>query len=98
MTVFPFHEALDDFECAFQPSIDERQMRELAVLAFVDSSDTLIFLGLAEAGLIWPLPWASRPFREQATNFINCLPPTPESQAGCRVSSPARPRPTDGPG
>jgi len=32
---FPFHKTLDDFDFSFQPTIDERQIRELAGLAFV---------------------------------------------------------------
>src|SRR5688572_28489441 len=30
----PFHRTLDEFDFGFQPSIDERQVRELATLAF----------------------------------------------------------------
>lgn len=30
----PFHKTLEEFEFAFQPSIDERQVRSLASLAF----------------------------------------------------------------
>ena len=42
---FPFHKTLDDFDLSFQPSIDERQIRELADLAFVERGETVVFLG-----------------------------------------------------
>ena len=35
MAKLPFQRTLDDFDFSFQPSIDERQMKELATLAFV---------------------------------------------------------------
>ena len=41
----PFHKTLRDFDFSFQPSIDERQIRELATLAFVAEAANVIFLG-----------------------------------------------------
>lgn len=41
----PFHKTLDDFDFSFQPSIDERQIRDLAGLAFVARGETVVFLG-----------------------------------------------------
>ena len=35
MAHFPFQRTLEQFDFAFQPSIDERQVKELASLAFV---------------------------------------------------------------
>jgi len=47
---FPFHKTLDDFDFSFQPTIDERQIRELAGLAFVERGETLVFLGPTGVG------------------------------------------------
>jgi len=33
---FPFRKTLADFDFRFQPSLDERQVRELATLAFIE--------------------------------------------------------------
>lgn len=41
----PFPRTLEQFDFSFQPSIDERQIRELATLAFVADAATVIFLG-----------------------------------------------------
>lgn len=41
----PFHKSLQDFDFSFQPSIDERQVRELATLAFVQQAANLVLLG-----------------------------------------------------
>jgi len=41
----PFHKTLDQFDFAFQPSIDERQIRELATMAFVANATNVLFLG-----------------------------------------------------
>jgi len=42
---FPFHKTLEEFDFAFQPSIDERQVRELAQLAFVREAANVLLLG-----------------------------------------------------
>jgi DNA replication protein DnaC len=42
---FPFQRTLGDFDFSFQPSIDERQVRELATLGFVDGATNLLLLG-----------------------------------------------------
>ncbi|GGJ13535.1 ATPase AAA [Alicyclobacillus cellulosilyticus] len=42
---FPFHKTLADFDFSFQPSIDERQIRELATLTFIREGGNVIFLG-----------------------------------------------------
>lgn len=47
---FPFHKTLDDFVFSFQPTIDERQIREFVGLAFVDRGETLVFLGPTGVG------------------------------------------------
>ncbi|HET8632376.1 MAG TPA: ATP-binding protein, partial [Thermomicrobiales bacterium] len=42
---FPVIRTLEQFDFAFQPSIDERQIRELATLRFVAQGENLLFLG-----------------------------------------------------
>lgn len=41
----PFHKTLEDFEFSFQPSIDEKRVRELATLRFMGHQENLVFLG-----------------------------------------------------
>jgi len=41
----PFTKTLDQFDFGFQPSIDERQIRELRTLRFVHDASNVIFLG-----------------------------------------------------
>jgi DNA replication protein DnaC len=41
----PFHKTLDEFDFAFQPSVNERQIRDLATLRFVAHAENLLFLG-----------------------------------------------------
>lgn len=42
---FPFQKTLDEFDFAFQPSINERQIRDLATLRFVANAENILFLG-----------------------------------------------------
>jgi len=42
---FPFHKTLDEFDFAFQPSINERQVRDLATMRFVAQAENILFLG-----------------------------------------------------
>jgi DNA replication protein DnaC len=42
---FPFAKTLDQFDFAFQPSVDERQVNELATLRFVAQAENLLVLG-----------------------------------------------------
>ena len=42
---FPYHRTLEGFDFKFQPSIDERQVRELASLAFVADGANVVLLG-----------------------------------------------------
>lgn len=42
---FPFRRTLETFDFSFQPSIDERQVRELSTLAFVADAANVILLG-----------------------------------------------------
>lgn len=42
---FPYKRTLSGFDFSFQPSIDERLVRELSTLAFVEKGDNLLILG-----------------------------------------------------
>jgi DNA replication protein DnaC len=42
---FPFIKTLEEFEFAFQPSINERQVHELATLRFVANGENVLLLG-----------------------------------------------------
>ncbi len=42
---FPFHKTLADFDFAFQPSINERQVRELATMRFIAHGENVLLLG-----------------------------------------------------
>jgi DNA replication protein DnaC len=42
---FPLKKTLDDFDFAFQPSIDKRQIDELATLRFLENAENVVFLG-----------------------------------------------------
>jgi DNA replication protein DnaC len=42
---FPFLKSLDQFDFAFQPSVNERQIRELATLRFVAHGENVLLLG-----------------------------------------------------
>lgn len=46
----PHRKQLEDFDFDFQPSIDRRQISELANLAFVERAENVIFLGLPGVG------------------------------------------------
>ena len=41
----PFFKTFDQFDFAFQPSVNERQIRDLATLRFVGNADNVLFLG-----------------------------------------------------
>ncbi len=42
---FPWVKTLDQFDFDFQPSLDRRQVRELAGLAFVERAHNVVILG-----------------------------------------------------
>lgn len=41
----PYHKTMDQFDFEFQPSIDERRIRDLATLRFVEHQENVILLG-----------------------------------------------------
>lgn len=41
----PYHKTLEDFDFSFQPSVDEKRIREFATLRFLGHQKNLIFLG-----------------------------------------------------
>jgi len=45
MAHLPYHKTLAQFDFAFQPSIEERQVRELQTLRFLHDAHNVIFLG-----------------------------------------------------
>ena len=45
MAHLPFQRTLEQFDFAFQPSIDERQVKEMANLAFVSEAANILLLG-----------------------------------------------------
>jgi DNA replication protein DnaC len=42
---FPFRRTLDDFDFSFQPSVGQKQLRELASCAYVERAENIILLG-----------------------------------------------------
>jgi len=66
---FPWAKTLDQFDFSFQPSLDRKQVRELAGLSFVARMQNVVILGrLAWSRPIWQWPWASRPWK-RVTRF-----------------------------
>ena len=45
MAHLPFQRTLEQFDFTFQPSIDERQVKEMASLAFVPEATNILLLG-----------------------------------------------------
>jgi len=45
MSGFPIKKGLDEFDFSFQPSIDKRQIDELATMRFVENAENIVFLG-----------------------------------------------------
>lgn len=44
MAKLPFQRILDEFDFGFQPSIDDRRVKELATLAFVSEATSILLL------------------------------------------------------
>ena len=71
---FPVKKTLDDFNFSFQPSIDKRQIDELATMRFWENGENVVFLGLAGVGKTHPatvldLVTAQHRF---STCYVNC--------------------------
>lgn len=49
MSRLPHRKCLDEFDFSFQPSIDKRQIDELATLAFAARAENVVLLGPPEA-------------------------------------------------
>ena len=45
MSGFPIKKMLEDFDFSFQPSIDKRQIEELATMRFLENGENIVFLG-----------------------------------------------------
>jgi len=45
MSGFPIKKSLDEFDFTFQPSIDKRQIDELATMRFLENGENIVFLG-----------------------------------------------------
>jgi DNA replication protein DnaC len=45
VATLPFRRSLEEFDFAFQPSVKERQLKELASCAFIERRENIIFLG-----------------------------------------------------
>lgn len=43
----PFHKRLEDFDFSLQPTIDKRQIQELATLSFIPETANIFFAGAA---------------------------------------------------
>lgn len=57
---FPFVKTLDEFDFAFQPSIQERQIRELATMRFVANCENVLLLGPPGVGKPQPTEYLYR--------------------------------------
>ena len=42
---FPFRKTIDDYDFSFQPSVSEKQIRELANLSFIEQHENVVFIG-----------------------------------------------------
>ena len=71
---FPMKKELSDFDFSFQPSIDKRQIDELATMRFLENSENIVFLGPPGVGkthLATALGRAAAGYR-RSTYYINC--------------------------
>jgi DNA replication protein DnaC len=50
VATLPFGRSLAEFDFGFQPSVKERQLRELASCAFIERRENVIFLGPSGGG------------------------------------------------
>jgi DNA replication protein DnaC len=74
MSGFPIKKELEDFDFTFQPSIDKRQIDELATMRFLENAENIVFLGPPGVGkthLACALGMAAARHRF-STYYINC--------------------------
>ena len=74
MSGSPIKKTLDDFDFSFQPSIDKRQIDELATMRFLENGEHVVFLGPPSVGKTYlasalGLVAAQHRF---STYYINC--------------------------
>jgi len=76
MAHFPYQRTIEQFDFSFQPSIDERQVKELAALAFVAEATNILMLGPPGVGKTHlAVAWPRRP-SSGATALISPGPTT----------------------
>jgi DNA replication protein DnaC len=71
---FPMRKRLKDFDFDFQPSIDKRQIEELATMRFLENGENVVFLGPPGVGkthLATALGLTAAEHRK-STDYINC--------------------------
>jgi len=71
---FPLKKGLEEFDFDFQPSIDKRQIDELATMRFLENGENIVFLGPPGVGkthLATALGMAAAGHR-RSTYYINC--------------------------
>jgi len=71
---FPIKKTLEDFDFAFQPSIDKRQIDELVTMRFLENGENIIFLsppGVGKTHLASALGTVAARHR-CSTYYINC--------------------------
>lgn len=47
---FPFHKTIDDFDFAYQPSVNKNQILDLMTLRFIENNDNILFIGTSGVG------------------------------------------------
>jgi DNA replication protein DnaC len=74
MSGFPIKKTLEEFDFGFQPSIDQRQIQELATMRFLENKENIVFLGPPGVGkthLASALGMVAAKHR-YSTYYINC--------------------------
>src|SRR5260370_31910561 len=72
---FPFQKTLADFDFSFQPSIDRKQIQELATLRFLANGENIILLGPPGVGKTHlPLPLGMQPLSNRHHVYFIPLP------------------------
>jgi len=74
MSGFPIKKTLEEFDFNFQPSIDKRQIDELATMRFIENGENIVFLGPPGVGkthLASALGMVAAQHR-CSTYYINC--------------------------